>query len=545
MPQRELIGANAPPHATLPLSGQEVIHAVQNGESVVIFPEDIVPESAAPTAHAASHASNGADPITPASIGAATVDALAVVSEALDVVDAELADLDARVDDIEALPTTPILYALKPAAEAVGVGGYHQGAAAGFIASATFRLQSIPTGNETVVGNRPGSGTTGGWGIGVSALGFVAKAARESDGALQSSTPTGLTAFSSYTTAELLTRVWVISIRVTATEMRVFVDDVLAQAVPLAGGYRPATTRLAVHRNSDTGPAPYEHASAAEFCAAYYVDPTINALGGYTDAHIAALCVGAVNNGGVYTGISGDGDVFAVNAMVDGDPYSGINDTCGTPSASSLFVLGTAPHRGRGLAPRLGEHGAAHAARADNPHGVTAAQVGAATTGDLAAVSAVASGAATAASTAQTTANAALPKPGGTTTANGIAYGTGTTGAAVAISATTIADLVKRLGNVFTLNANTVLDDSYSGGIIFTDTSGGARQHTIPTTVSAGWNAIFVREGANTLKVIGDGTMLMKGPAAAANEVAIAVDDGGVSVLRRSATKCWCAGKIS
>lgn len=442
MPQRELIGPNAPQHATLPLSGQEVIHAVQNGESVVIFPEDIVPESAAPTAHAASHASNGADPITPASIGAATVDALAVVSEALDVVDAELADLDARVDDIEALPTTPILYALKPAAEAVGVGGYHQGAVAGFIASAAFRLQSIPTGNETVAGNRPGSGTTGGWGIGVSALGFVATAARESDGALQSSAATGLLAFSSYTTAELLTRVWVISIRVTATEMRVFVDDVLAQAVPLAGGYRPATTtRLAVHRNSDTGPAPYEHASAAEFCAAYYVDPTINALGGYADAHIAALCVGAVNNGGVYTGISGDGDVFAVNAMVDGDPYSGINDTCGTPSASSLFVLGTAPHRGRGLAPRLGELGAAHAARADNPHGVTAAQVGAATTGDLAAVSTVASGAATAASTAQTTANAALPKPGGTTTANGIAYGTGTTGAAVAISTTTIADL--------------------------------------------------------------------------------------------------------
>lgn len=107
------------------------------------------------------------------------------------------------------------------------------------------------------------------------------------------------------------------------------------------------------------------------------------------------------------------------------------------------------------------------------------------------------------------------------------------------------ADLVKRLGNVFTLSANTVLDDSYSGSVIFTDTSGGARQHTVPTTVSAGWNAVFVREGANTLKVIGDGTMLMKGPAAAANEVAIAVDDGGVSVIRRSATKCWCAGKIS
>ena len=149
------------------------------------------------------------------------------------------------------------------------------------------------------------------------------------------------------------------------------------------------------------------------------------------------------------------------------------------------------------------------------------------------------------AAAAQATANAALPKPGGTTTANGIAYGTGTTGAAVAISTTTIADLVKRLGNVFTLNADTVLDDSYSGAIIFTDTSGGARSHTIPTTVSAGWNAIFVREGANTLNVIGDGTMLMAGPAAVANAVAIAVDNGGVSVIRRSATKCWCAGVIA
>ena len=77
------------------------------------------------------------------------------------------------------------------------------------------------------------------------------------------------------------------------------------------------------------------------------------------------------------------------------------------------------------------------------------------------------------------------------------------------------------------------------------DTSGGARSHTIPTTVSAGWNAIFVREGANTLNVIGDGTMLMAGPAAVANAVAIAVDNGGVSVIRRSATKCWCAGVIA
>lgn len=101
------------------------------------------------------------------------------------------------------------------------------------------------------------------------------------------------------------------------------------------------------------------------------------------------------------------------------------------------------------------------------------------------------------------------------------------------------------LGNVFTLSANLSLDDSHSGGVIFVDTSGGARSLTIPTSVSTGWNAVIVREGANTLKVIGDGTMLMKGPAAAANEVAIAVDDGGVSVIRRSATKCWCAGVIS
>lgn len=42
MPQRELIGANAPPHATLPLTGGEVFHAVdEDGESVVIAVEDL------------------------------------------------------------------------------------------------------------------------------------------------------------------------------------------------------------------------------------------------------------------------------------------------------------------------------------------------------------------------------------------------------------------------------------------------------------------------------------------------------------------------
>lgn len=439
----------------------------------------------------------------------------------LEDVEAELGELDERLDDVEdelaSLASFDSLYALKPAADAVGTGGTIAGDASGFIASATLRLNAIPAGSETVAGNRPGAGTTGGWGIGVNASGFVAVAARESDGALQASTPTGLLAFTSYTTAELLTRVFVISIRVTATEMRVFVDDVFAQAVPLTGGYRPATTtRFALHRNSDIGPGgPVDHASASEVVAAYYVDPVINALGGYTDAHVATLFANAVNNDGVYAGISGIGCRYAVNPMTDGSPYSYIGDTGGA-GQPTLFVVGTAPHRGRGLAPRLWEIGATvHAQRTDNPHGVTAAQVN------------------------------ALPRPGGTTTANGIVTDSGGTGSAVAVSTTTIADLVKRLGNVFTLSANTVLDDSYSGSVIFTDTSGGARQHTVPTTVSAGWNAVFVREGANTLKVIGDGTMLMKGPAAAANEVAIAVDDGGVSVIRRSATKCWCAGKIS
>lgn len=176
-----------------------------------------------------------------------------------------------------------------------------------------------------------------------------------------------------------------------------------------------------------------------------------------------------------------------------------------------------------------------HTSNTSNPHSVTAAQIGAATTGDLATVSGVA--------------NAALPKPGGTTTDNGIVTGSGTTGAAVAVTTTLIADLVKRLGNVFTLSANTVLDDSYSGSVIFVDTTLGARTLTIPPTLAAGWNAVIVREGANTLNIVGStvgaDTMLMKGPAAAANAVAIAVDDGGVSVIRRSATKCWCAGKVS
>lgn len=160
-----------------------------------------------------------------------------------------------------------------------------------------------------------------------------------------------------------------------------------------------------------------------------------------------------------------------------------------------------------------------HAGLTTNPHSVTAVQVG------------------------------ALPAPGGTTTANGIVQGSGTAGNAVTVSTTTIADLVKRLGLVFTLSADTVLDDTYSGAIIFTDTSADAHTHTIPPTVGSGWNAIFVREGANTLNIVGStvgpDTMLLKGPAAVANAVAIGVDDGGVSVLRRSATKCWCAGVIA
>lgn len=89
MPSRELIGVNAPPSATLPLDGTEVLHVVQGGESTVTTTQDIADLAAGGTASDATPAALGnaaagvataysrGDHVhqapTPAGIGAATV----------------------------------------------------------------------------------------------------------------------------------------------------------------------------------------------------------------------------------------------------------------------------------------------------------------------------------------------------------------------------------------------------------------------------------------------------------------------------------------
>lgn len=95
------------------------------------------------------------------------------------------------------------------------------------------------------------------------------------------------------------------------------------------------------------------------------------------------------------------------------------------------------------------------------------------------------------------------------------------------------------------LSSDTVLSDAYSGNNIFTDTSVGIRTHTLPGTVSSGWQGTFIREGANDLIISGSGGMVLSGPAAVGGTVTIGIDDGGVSVICRSSTKAWCVGVIS
>lgn len=56
---------------------------------------------------------------------------------------------------------------------------------------------------------------------------------------------------------------------------------------------------------------------------------------------------------------------------------------------------------------------------------------------------------------------------------------------------------------------------------------------------------MVIREGANAATITGTGTMVMVGPAAVAGVVTIAVDDGGVSLVRRSASRCLAYGVVS
>lgn len=268
-----------------------------------------------------------------------------------------LSATEARITTVSqnASAATALLYALRPVDQIdSSQANVYNGFVTGFIASATLRLNSLPVGRETVLGCRT---YNQGWSIGVSALGFEAIAARASDGTLQVSTPTGLLAFSSYTLGDLLTRTFVISIRVTPTEMRVFVNGVFAQAVPLAGGYaggpdNPVPAVLTIHHilGGDTP------ASAAEFCACYYVDPRLLDIGGYTDAHVINLFKDAVDNGGVpRPGLAnGQGIIYTANTMqLTGAPGpfpSAILPNAGALASFYIFLYNIT-ERGRGLVP--------------------------------------------------------------------------------------------------------------------------------------------------------------------------------------------------
>lgn len=206
-------------------------------------------------------------------------------------------------------------------------------------------------------------------------------------------------------------------------------------------------------------------------------------------------------------------------------------------SAADLNALKTVISENRAQANAELSAGSLH--RADtstNPHGITPALIGAATTGELAAVS--------------TVANAAVPKPiPAITTGEFLLAGAGGTLAGSGLTTAQFAAQLALYARILTpqvvISASRVLTDADAGKILVCDTAAGAVVLTLPHTIGAEWNAMVLREGANTASVVGSGGMLMKGPASASDTVTIAVDDGGVTLVRRSATKCWAAGVVA
>lgn len=145
------------------------------------------------------------------------------------------------------------LYA--PTGYLVGVEGEMPGAPA-MTAAAVVRLLGIPAGEEVICGNFEFGTTTGGWGIGVNASGFKIWVARDSDGVIQESTPTGLAAFASYGgAAALLHRLVLVTLTVAGTSASLWINGALAQTVTLTGGLRPAEASgtFMVQRNRSAG----------------------------------------------------------------------------------------------------------------------------------------------------------------------------------------------------------------------------------------------------------------------------------------------------
>lgn len=95
------------------------------------------------------------------------------------------------------------------------------------------------------------------------------------------------------------------------------------------------------------------------------------------------------------------------------------------------------------------------------------------------------------------------------------------------------------------ISASRSLTDVDAGKILVCDTSGGAITLTAPHDLPASWNALVIREGANNVVIDGSGGQTLVGPAASSGTVTIAVDEGGVTLVRRSATRVWAAGVIA
>jgi len=95
------------------------------------------------------------------------------------------------------------------------------------------------------------------------------------------------------------------------------------------------------------------------------------------------------------------------------------------------------------------------------------------------------------------------------------------------------------------ITVSRALDNDDAGKILVCDTSAGVIALTVPQTLAPDWNAMVLREGANAATITGTGTMVMVGPAAVAGVVTIGVDDGMVSLTRRSASRCLAYGVVS
>ena len=160
-------------------------------------------------------------------------------------------------------------------------------------------------------------------------------------------------------------------------------------------------------------------------------------------------------NGGALTGT----ERFGADKAGSGDPADSPHYTADQIKAFALLGLTPAQIGAATAAESAAALAAAQGAQTTANDAASAA-VAAQGTADNAVTAAAtaqttASNAATAASTAQTTANAALPKPGGTTTAGGIVLGTGTAGAAVEVSTTTLQFVLDSLTATYNLAAAT------------------------------------------------------------------------------------------